>query len=162
MNSSVEELIQKYHLEKHPEGGYFYRTYCAKETIETDYGIRPASTAIIFLLTDQSPSHMHRLKSDEMWHFYEGDNLSVVEINKETGNTFETILGNNLLPQYMVKRGNWFGSYIPKSNKGYCLVGCTVTPGFDYKDFELGDKNKLLKEYGKDDKSKELISKLTY
>lgn len=162
MNNVIEDLIMKYNLEKHPEGGYFNQTYCSKERIETENGVRAASTAIMFLLSDKDVSHLHRLKSDEMWHFYEGDELCIVEID-ESGKICETKIGNdnNNSPQYLVKRGRWFGSFIAKAKIGYSLVGCTVCPGFDYDDFELGDKSKLLEEYGKDEKSKNLITKLT-
>lgn len=154
------DFIKKFDLSPHPEGGYFKQTYHSKETINTINGTRYLSTAIIFLLTNESHSNLHRLKSDEMWHFYQGDDINIVEIDSNNGNLNEICL-NSDNPQYLVKNGNWFGSYIKNPIKKYSLVGCTVTPGFEYDDFELGDRNELLKQYAKDNKLEKLIKFLT-
>lgn len=135
----VDELIQFYGLIPHPEGGYFKETYRSSEITQTPSGKRPVSTAIIYLLCQGQASKLHRIKSDEMWHFYEGDPLVVFEKN-EDGLIQETVLGRDFLKgqrvQYTVPASKWFGAYLPEGSL-YSLVGCTVAPGFDFKDFEL-------------------------
>lgn len=133
----------------HPEGGFFKETYRSSESTETEFGTRSLSTGIYFLLPAGHVSHFHRIKSDEMWHFYSGDPLIVVEID-ELGNLIETRLGNDLkngeVPQYVVKANRWFGSF-PADGGEYSFVGCSVSFGFDFQDFELADRNCLEEEY---------------
>ena len=100
-----------------------------------------------FLIEKNNFSALHKIKSDETWHFYYGDALEVIEID-ENGVLKSTAIGNNLLEgetfQYTVKANTWFGSRV-KSGGKFSLVGCTVAPGFDFNDFELGKKEDLLK-----------------
>lgn len=137
--SKADELIKHYNLLPHPEGGYFQETYKAKETFITERGERSASTGIFYLLKKGQGSKLHRIKSDEMWHFYEGDPLIVYEEN-EKGERKETVLGRDFKKgqklQYVVPAGVWFGAYLPEGSE-FALVGCTVSPGFDFQDFEL-------------------------
>jgi uncharacterized protein len=155
MKLSADYWINKLQLTAHIEGGAYTRTYCSGLTIaETHlppgfHGPRPASTAIYFLLKKDQFSAMHRIASDELWHFYYGDPLMVYEIDP-TGNLTEHLLGNNPENnghfQCVVKAGSWFGSKT-KDGGEYSLVGCTVSPGFDFADFELGKRNALLQLY---------------
>lgn len=142
----IEEIVSKYQMEPHPEGGFFVETYRSPITFETPRGKRSASTAIIFLITRDSISHFHRLTSDEGWHFYEGDPLRLLQINKE-GVLSEIKMGNNDHEgeklQHIVPAGDWFAS---TSYGDYSLVGCTVSPGFDFEDFEMAKKDQLIKE----------------
>ncbi len=135
----VEELIKAYDLIPHPEGGFYKETYRSKEVTQTSRGERPVSTGIFYLLSKGQKSRLHRIKSDEMWHFYGGDSLVVFEKNDD-GTTKETILGTNLSlgqkVQYTVAAGVWFGAYLPEGSE-FAFVGCTVSPGFDFQDFEL-------------------------
>ena len=135
----IDELIKFYGLIPHPEGGYFLETYRSPEKTNTASGERSVSTAIMYLLTKGQSSRLHRIKSDEMWHFYEGDPLIVFE-KEDDGQIKETILGQNFQEnqkfQYVVPANRWFGAYLPEGSD-YALVGCTVSPGFDFKDFEL-------------------------
>lgn len=150
VNESIVIMDASYYvthlgLLPHPEGGYYKETYRANG----QFGDRDYSTAIYFLLEEGNFSAFHRIKSDEVWHFYAGTGLVIVEID-ETGNLINTLLGNDLVKgqqyQYVVKAGRWFASYL--SNKGgFALVGCTVSPGFDFKDFEMAKRKDLLKEY---------------
>lgn len=137
--SKVEELIKAHGLIPHPEGGYYKETYRSKEVTQTSRGERPVSTGIFYLLSKGQKSRLHRIKSDEMWHFYGGDSLVVFEKN-EDGTHKETILGSNLSlgqkVQYTVPAGVWFGAYLPEDSE-FAFVGCTVSPGFDFQDFEL-------------------------
>ena len=113
-------------------------------------GERSISTAIYFLLEAGQCSHLHRIRSDEIWHFYAGDPLDVVEIDA-AGSLKTTRLGGDLLYQHTVPAGVWFGATLADPGRshpaGYALVGCTVAPGFDFADFALADRAALLAEY---------------
>jgi predicted cupin superfamily sugar epimerase len=129
----VQELIQAHHLLPHPEGGFF------KETYRSEF-----STGIFYLLSKGHKSSFHRIKSDEMWHFYAGDSLTVVELTQE-GALKETRLDKNNV-QYVVAAGVWFGAYL-ENGSDYAFVGCTVAPAFHYEDFELAQKDEFLATY---------------
>ena len=137
--------IEHLQLLPHPEGG-FYRETCRAEGTTGD---RNYATAIYFLLTAGNFSAFHRIKSDEVWHFYAGSGLIVAEI-ATSGELISTRLGANVRDgevfQYTVKAGHWFGSYIP-DKEGFALVGCTVAPGFDFRDFEMAKRHELLETY---------------
>jgi len=144
--------IEKYNLLPHPEGGYYAETYRSSESVdkgalpERFTGNRSFSTGIYFLLGKENFSAFHRIKSDEMWHFYAGDALDIFVIYPESGQLEIIKLGSN--PdngetfQAVVPAGTWFGSR-PAAGSDYCLVGCTVAPGFDFEDFEMADRESL-------------------
>jgi predicted cupin superfamily sugar epimerase len=151
--ANVTEIVNRLELAPHPEGGYFRETYRASESLgalpRRFNGARSISTAIYFLLEAGQCSHLHRIRSDEVWHFYAGDPLIVVEIDA-AGSLKTTRLGGDLAAgavyQHVVPAGVWFGA-IPADGGRFSLVGCTVAPGFDFADFELADREKLLAEY---------------
>lgn len=157
---NVTAIIDRLQLAPHPEGGWFRETYRARETIEASAlphrfdGARSISTAITFLLEAGQCSHLHRIKADEVWHFYAGDPLIVVEIDA-VGSLKTTRLGGDLGAggafQHVVPAGAWFGAVPAEGSRyaphGFALVGCTVAPGFDFADFELADRDALLAEY---------------
>ncbi|MFY0604710.1 MAG: cupin domain-containing protein [Flavobacteriaceae bacterium] len=164
---NAEELIKTLNLQEHPEGGYFKETYRSSEMItehelgEKYTGDRNHSTCIYFLLTSNKFSAFHKINQDEAWHFYKGTPLLLHIISKEgkysaikIGNTFE----NGEVPQYIVKGGDWFAAEVIDSNS-YTLVGCTVSPGFDFADFVLPKRKELIDVYPE---HKEIISKLTH
>jgi predicted cupin superfamily sugar epimerase len=145
-------------LEQHPEGGYYRLTYTAATRIaqnalpEGFTGARPASTAIYFLLSNQDAakaaghfSAFHRLRSDEMWHFYAGSPLAVYVIAPD-GTSSQLLIGpdpeRGQQFQAVVAAGCWFASE-PLLPDTYALVGCTVAPGFDFDDFELAKQEEL-------------------
>jgi predicted cupin superfamily sugar epimerase len=150
---SWEDLISLYNLQPHPEGGFFKETYRDARIIpahslpEGFSGERNFSTAIYFLIPAGNKSSLHRIKSDEVWHFYLGDSLVLVQISPQ-GDVKKTILGQNVkndqVVQHVVPAGDWFGAY-PNLNSEFSFVGCTVAPGFNFSDFELGKKDELLK-----------------
>jgi len=152
---NFQDLISFYGLLPHPEGGFYKRTYAADQVISKDClgdefdGERLISTAIFYLLTPGTFSAFHRIKSDELWHFYEGTSLHIHVIHP-TGNYEILKLGDNLLNgesfQHLVKAGSWFAS-VPSKPDGYSFVGCTVSPGFDFNDFELADRELLSNDY---------------
>jgi predicted cupin superfamily sugar epimerase len=156
------ELMQSLGMQAHPEGGAFVETYRSNTNVRNqDLFERPASTGIYFLLGTGEFSAFHRIKSDEMWHFYSGDPLMIFEIS-EDGQWKETIVGSNWregqLFQYVVPAGAWFASQPLKGTFGYSLVGCTVAPGFDFADFELASCSRLIQEFPQHEK---LIRPLT-
>jgi uncharacterized protein len=149
----VQKLIQQYHLQPHPEGGYYASTYQASLRINKDVlpesfsGERPISTAIYFLLEQGDFSAFHRIQSDECWHFYEGGPLNLHCISPE--GTYRLIeLGRESAChyQYIVPAGDWFAAE-PQHNVPYCLVGCTVSPGFHFDELELAEKKQLTEQY---------------
>ena len=158
--------IKKLDLKKHPEGGYFRQTYQSKEMIAGNalpnrfIEARPISTAIYYLLNGNEFSAFHRLKSDELWHFYTGSSLTLHLIAPD-GKYFQIKLGNNIdngeLFQEVIKAGCWFGATV-NDFFSYSLVGCTVAPGFSFKDFEIGNRKALIELYPK---HKIIIEKLT-
>jgi uncharacterized protein len=139
-------------MQAHPEGGYFAETYRSAEKIphhalpnrfKSD---RSFSTGIYFLLESHHISALHRIESDEMWHFYAGCPLNVYTIDSE-GVLKIIRLGNNPdngeVFQAVVPAGVWFGSK-PAVPNSYSFVGCTVAPGFDFEDFEMKTRTELL------------------
>ena len=130
--------IEELQLAKHPEGGYYRETYRDTRQIEG----RACSTAIYFLLPAGEVSVFHRIKSDEVWHFYAGDELTIHMID-EAGNYSTMIVGPSAF-QAVVPAGNWFGASVAT---GFALVGCTVAPGFDFADFEMGERAELLRQF---------------
>jgi uncharacterized protein len=158
--------IDKLRLEPHPEGGYFRQTYKSGLRVEelsaspSFPGSRTASTAIYFLLDGENFSAFHRLRSDEMWHFYTGTALEV-HIIEPDGTHATILLGDDPEAgqqfQAVVKAGCWFASRL-KDPKSFALVGCTVAPGFEFEDFELARREELVRSYLQ---HKNLIEQLT-
>jgi predicted cupin superfamily sugar epimerase len=128
-------------LQPHPEGGHYAEVYRSDLEIEVAGfdGARSMCTSIFFLLEAHEVSSLHRIKSDELWYHHDGGTLEIIEID-ETGNELITRLGKSLHEgcklQHVVKAGRWFGAR-PAKGSEYCLVGCQVSPGFDFHDFEL-------------------------
>jgi uncharacterized protein len=138
---TADDLVRRLALVPHPEGGFYRETYRATTLVDTPRGPRAASTAIYFLVTPGSFSALHRIASDEVWHFYAGDPLDVVSIDPH-GVRHDVRLGADV-PQAVVPAGAWFGSRLAPGGR-FALVGCTVAPGFDFADFELGERAALL------------------
>lgn len=154
MQDTVQGLITYYHMLPHPEGGYYKETYrspgmIAATALPGFNGDRHYSTAIYFLLQQGDFSAFHRIKSDECWHFYSGGPLNVYIID-EDGHLKTIKLGNNISAgetfQYVVPAGCWFAS-IPAEGAAFSFVGCTVSPGFDFQDFELAEREALTAQY---------------
>lgn len=148
----AQELIARFDMQAHPEGGWFKETYRSKEAIEATAlpdrfsGSRFFSTAIYFLLEQGNFSAFHRIKSDECWHFYAGGPLDLYMIH-ENGSFEHVVIGNrpdkNEHFQFVVPAGCWFASR-PTTGAEYSFVGCTVAPGFDFNDFELATGDALV------------------
>lgn len=152
---TVKELVKLLDLKPHPEGGFFRETYRAAGRIRREAlpggfsGDRNFSTAILYLLPRGAKSRLHRIASDEVWHFHLGGPLSIYELSTH-GAALEVALGPDLKAgqrlQHVVPAGTWFSAE-PAAGSPYSLVGCTVAPGFDFSDFELGKKKELLKRF---------------
>ena len=150
----VAELVKTLDLLRHPEGGWYRETYRSSELIphvalpERFDDSRSCCTAIYFLLESGDISALHRIKSDEIWHFYSGMPLTIHVITPQ-GEYYPLHLGSNLSAgetfQCVVPAGCWFGAEV--NGDGYSLVGCTVAPGFDFADFEMGKRDELLTEF---------------
>lgn len=137
-----EELIRALHLAPHPERGWFAETYRSPLVA----GGRNASTAIYFLLSAAQPgTYLHRLKSDELFHLYEGGPLDVLLLAPDGSHT-APVLGLDLArgerPQIVIPAGTWFAAEL-REGRSHCLFGCTVAPGFDFADFELAEGPEL-------------------
>ncbi|SAL69291.1 hypothetical protein AWB74_03978 [Caballeronia arvi] len=157
-------LIERLKLEPHPEGGYFRETYRAKGRVvrdnENESDARSASTAIHFLLCDGAHSAWHRIRSDEVWHFYAGDPVDV-HVLDANGTLVTHRLGNMIehadtVFQAVVEAGDWFAAECRDKN-GAALVGCTVAPGFEFSEFELAAPGALEAHYPQ---HRELIARL--
>jgi predicted cupin superfamily sugar epimerase len=153
---TAEEIKRWLRLEAHPcEGGYFRQTWKSEEEIPTTAlpsrygGARAAGTAIYYLLEPSTFSEMHRLISDEVFHFYYGDPVEMLQLWPD-GSSRVVRLGNDLaggmLPQLVVPKGVWQGSRLVAGGS-VALIGCTVSPGFDYADYESGVRAELAREY---------------
>jgi len=152
---TANQLISKYQLQSHPEGGYYLQTYRSNELILKEAlparfkGNRNFSTAIYFLLEGLQYSAFHRIQSDELWHFYTGVGLEIYVLHP--GGKGEILklgddLENGFSFQQVVPAGCWFASK-PMVATGFSFVGCTVAPGFDFADFELANAKKLKEEF---------------
>ncbi|OGR50588.1 MAG: hypothetical protein A2049_10860 [Elusimicrobia bacterium GWA2_62_23] len=139
------ELIRLHNLKPHPEGGYFRETYRSSAPAPSRRVRRSCCTAILFLLEEGDISRLHRIKSDELWHFYAGGPLRISAIRPD-GKSESALLGPGHNCQHLVPAGRWFGA-APEPGSGWSLVGCTVAPGFDFRDFELGSREGLLKRF---------------
>lgn len=155
VHRSAEYWIEHLRLVPHPEGGHFRETYRAAESIAGAHlparygGARAHSTAIYFLLRAPEVSALHRIKSDEIWHFHAGGPLVVSAIRPD-GERRDLTLGpdpdDGQTLQAMVPAGDWFGAALGPGAP-YALVGCTVSPGFEFADFELADRRTLVARY---------------
>lgn len=163
---TVQNIINKLKLQPHPEGGYFKETYRSEGLITQEYlgskftGNRNYCTGIYFLLTSDIFSAFHKINQDEMWHFYKGSPLTLHIISPE-GNYSKISIGNNLdnneVLQFVVPAAHWFATEVVTKNS-YALAGCTVAPGFDFRDFEMPNRETLLALFPQ---HSEVITRLT-
>jgi len=174
--TTSQEIRELLDLQPHPEGGFFAESFrdsdifLDKSSLPDSFRVgRPVSTAIYYLMPSGNVSNLHRIPSSEVWHFYAGEPLTVYSIDDD-GTEMHTVLGQDLgagqKVMYVQKPNVWFGAYptkdihcIPEAGKPvvksalrnpdmhYSLVGCTVAPGFEYQDFELGTRSELLAKF---------------
>jgi predicted cupin superfamily sugar epimerase len=167
MTVTAEEVIARLGLEPlEGEGGYFAETYrtdwkLTPEHLPDDYpASRSAATAIYFLVTPEQFSALHRLRGDELWHFYLGDPVELVTISPD-GNVTTIRMGPNVLGgdrvQALAPGGHWLGCSLAPGGS-WALLGTTMTPGFHPDDFEPGDRAQLVAAVPH---ARELIERLT-
>ena len=150
-------LIERFGLQPHPEGGYFRETFRGADKVVRELTrdaapdeTRSSSTAIYYMLCDGAHSAWHRIRSDEVWHFYAGEPIDV-HIIDTAGQLLTHRLGNALTHhdavfQAVVPAGHWFAAELCDP-EAFALVGCTVAPGFEFSEFELADMAALTKAY---------------
>ena len=130
--TNPDDLIKKLKLEPHPEGGYFAESFRDK---------KGTVSLIYYLLKKGDVSHWHKLTKNEILHFYDGDPIKIY-LSKDKKEISTVLLGRNINNEeylhYVIKSQTWFGM---KSTGNWSLIGCTVSPAFDYKDFELASKD---------------------
>ncbi len=146
---TIDDLIEKLKLQPHPEGGYYAETFRALETCNPGnryLGVRSTGTAIYYLLTPETFSGMHILSSDEIFHHYLGDPVEQLQLF-EDGSHRQIEIGKDLLagqkPQVVVPKNVWQGARLKPGGK-FALLGCTVSPGFDFIDFAMGKRADLI------------------
>lgn len=151
----AKEIIGVLGLLPHPEGGYYKEIYRSGELIkktslpERYNNDRSISTFIYYMLAGEDFSAFHRLKSDEIWHFYSGSRIILHLLNEKKGYS-KIVLGNNLtsgeIPQFVIENGIYFAAEV-SDKSSYSLIGCTVAPGFDFEDFEFADESSLTRSF---------------
>lgn len=146
----VEQLIARFGLQPLPdEGGWYRQTWRAPAGGPDG---RPGGTAILYLITRSGFSALHRLRMDEVWHFYAGDPVRLVELDPVARQAKSVQLGANFAadqqPQHVVRGGIWQGARLARADGcGWALLGCTLVPGWDERDFEMGDRGELLARF---------------
>jgi uncharacterized protein len=148
---TAEYLTQLLNLEPHIEGGRYMQTYRSSLSLKLEgyEGQRAASTAIYYLFTPEGHSRMHRVKTDEIFHFYGGDPLEMLLLLPD-GKTEILELSANFSdggrPQRVIPAGVWQGTRLKAGGK-WALIGATVAPGFEFEDYEEGSRADLLESY---------------
>lgn len=152
---TAERLIKLLNLKPHPEGGYYAETYRSEELIASEAlpdrysGPRSFGTAIYYLLTPETFSAIHRLTTDEIYHFYLGDPVELIRLEPD-GSGRSMMLGNDVAGgmqlQAVISRGTWHGSRLFEGGK-YALLGTTVAPSFEFVDNEAGRRSDLILAY---------------
>jgi len=153
MHPKAQKFIKQLQLKKHPEGGYFKEIYRSGEIILPEHlpkrykSSRNFSTSIYFLLEGKQFSAFHFLQSDELWHFYDGCPVIIFSINPK-GELIIKKLGKkkDCELQLTIEKQNWFAAEL-EDKKSFALFGCTVSPGFEFDDFELGKRDTLLQKF---------------
>jgi predicted cupin superfamily sugar epimerase len=151
MHEKALYYIRKLQLKKHPEGGYFREIYRAGDIVLIDLPNKKVkknfSTSIYFWLEGRQFSAFHKLDADETWHFYDGSSVKIYIIDSD-GKFVEIVLGKKTeigeVFRATIKKNNWFAAEV-LSKRSFAFIGCTVVPGFDFSDFELGRRDKLIK-----------------
>jgi uncharacterized protein len=147
---TADQIKKLLNLQPHPiEGGFYRRTYTSTSALELPRGIRPAGTAVYYLLEPGTFSEMHVLNSDEMFHFYLGDPVEMLQLYPD-GRSALFILGPDLQAgqhvQLVVPAGVWQGTRLIGKGK-VALLGCTVTPGFDFADYRSASYDELVEKW---------------
>lgn len=158
---TAEYWINTYKMEKHPEGGWYKEVFRSDMKYKKDENIeRNISTGIVYLLKNDDISVFHKMNSEELWHYYDGNTNLRLHIIDKNGkyDKYDLGLSEDALPCRFVPKELWFGAELLKKVDSFVLCACTVSPGFDFRDFSLGEEKYLCKKYPE---QKELIKRLT-
>jgi predicted cupin superfamily sugar epimerase len=162
MHPDAASAISALGLAPHPEGGFYRETFRAPLAVDAPQGRRSASTAIYFLLPGGAFSALHRVRSDEVWHHYDGDPLELHTLD-DAGRHEKVVLGRDIAggqrPQHVVAAGV-YQAVVARGDR-YALGGCTVAPGFDFADFEMPSREALLATFARFPGVREVIARLT-
>ncbi len=147
---TADDVIRLLQLQAHPvEGGYFRETYRSSTTMAAHGATRNVSTAIYYLLKPGHVSELHVLPGDEVFHFYLGGSVRMLQLWPD-GSGREVVLGADIaegeVPQLVVPGGVWQGTHLIGDN-GFALLGCTVAPGFDYADYKSASRAELVAKW---------------
>lgn len=164
MHVKAKQYIKQLQLKKHPEGGYFREVYRSGELILPEHlparykSSRNFSTSIYFLLERKQFSSFHLLQSDELWHFYDGCPVIIYIISKEAELNIKKLgKKKDCELKIAIEKQTWFAAEI-EDKKSFSLFGCTVSPGFDFEDFQMGERELLTERFPR---HKKLIQRLT-
>jgi hypothetical protein len=153
MHPKANKYIKQLQLKKHPEGGYFREVYRSGELILSEHlparyrSSRNYSTSIYFLLEGKQLSAFHLLQSDEIWHFYDGCPVILYIINQKGDLTIKKLgKQKDCELQIAIEKQSWFAAEI-EDKKSFAIFGCTVSPGFEFEDFEIGKRDDLVKKF---------------
>ena len=155
MNRSATDWVNQLEMQAHPEGGYYKETFRAPLQIDAPWGKKNALTSIFYLLEAGEFSAFHRIKSDELWYYHAGETLLIHEIKPDGDLVTHHLSVAN--PFVAIAANSWFASEV-KDQHGYVLVSCAVAPGFDFADFEMAKRERLIKAFPT---YAELITQLT-
>lgn len=155
--TKASDVIQMLGLQPLPgEGGYYRETYRSKEVVEITFPgeeksvARSLNTQIYYMVTEESFSVLHRLKQDEVYHYYSGLPSELFLIFPSGGAKIVK-LGPNInkgeIPQLLIPAGTWQGVRLENGRAGWSLMGTSVSPGFDFSDFEAGTRERLVEQY---------------
>jgi uncharacterized protein len=152
MNAEAAQLISRLGLVPLPrEGGFFAPTWTSTVRVT---GGRAGASAILFLITEGDFSALHRLKMEEIWHFHAGDPADLTLLGPAPGSGRTRVLGPDVMgshaPFAVVPAGTWQGARIRPGAHGWSLFGCTVSPAWEEREFELGDRQALVREFPAD------------
>ena len=146
---NAEDIKRTLNLQPHPEGGFYRQTYISDERIGMARGARALGTAIYYLLEPGTFSEMHAINSDEVFHFYLGDPVEMLQLHPDRGSALFT-MGPDLQAgqhvQLVVPAGVWQGTRLVEGGK-LALLGCTVSPGFDFADYRSGSFAELAEKW---------------
>jgi len=158
---TINSLVEDLKLLPHPEGGFYREMYRSPTIVNADGLVqKSAYTSIYYLLSGNDFSSWHRIRSDETWYFHSGCDVIIYSFSENKAlQTIQLGLDAKCL-QATIPANTWFAAK-PTQQNSFCLVSCAVAPGFEFADFEIGERDSLLDEFGRSDDNLKAIESLT-